>query len=726
MNFILSAEKPVTPQLLASLLFLNTSVAFSATDTNREEPAGDFLNLARSSAAVDDELFFEVPVVLSANRLEQPVSDAAVSISVIDRDTIEMSGARNIPEILRLVPGIQVGYSGNEFGDKPRYVVTYHGHSDQYSKQMQVLIDGRSIYQPFFGGINWLAIPININDIERIEVSRGPNLASYGANSFQAAINIITRTAAEDQGSFVQSNVGTNNIADLTYRFGGNSGDLDYRVTASSYNDDGMDSGNANEYKDDRHSNNIDYRLDYQLDTKNTLSYQGGYGENRQQADRNYDGVLPTQRTVETMRFFQFIKWENNINSDNTIQLQYYYNLDDKKDRYLSDTLDFGAPLDPFKIDVDAGIKSERHNLEFTHFLYPDDAVKVIWGLVGQFDFVTSPLFLGKDEKVSHNQYRGFGTVEWSITERNIVNVGALVEKHDLGETALSPRISFTHAFNQRHKVRAGISQALRGPFIFESKGNQSYSQDLTSGGVPIPPGLGLPTSLYEQVVVGNEDLNNEKIISRELTYFGEFINSALLFNARVFYDSISNYIDTLRVPSTDPRDNVTDDPTDPASKNTMLEFANPISSTTKGLELELDYHIDPSLRLIASAAVIEISSISDAIENSSPRNSFSIMASKRFNEKYNGSLSYYFVDAFKWTDARRPSATDIYTTDKYHTVDLRVSRNLRFERSNGSISLVLKDLLGDYSNYQKSPSNSAAPQVIQSTQAYIDFRLNF
>ena len=142
--------------------------------------------------AADDELFFEMPVVLSANRLEQPISDAAVSMSVIDRKTIETSGARTIPEVLRLIPGMQVGFSGNEFGDEPKYVVTYHGHSEQYSKQMQVLIDGRSIYEPFFGGINWKAIPVNIDDIERIEVSRGPNIATYGSNAFMAAINIIT------------------------------------------------------------------------------------------------------------------------------------------------------------------------------------------------------------------------------------------------------------------------------------------------------------------------------------------------------------------------------------------------------------------------------------------------------------------------------------------------------------------------------------------------------
>ena len=285
--------------------------------------------------AADDELFFEMPVVLSANRLEQPISDAAVSISVIDRETIEASGARTIPEILRLIPGMQVGFSGNEFGDEPKYVVTYHGHSDQYSRQMQVLIDGRSIYEPLLGGILWKSVPVNIDDIERIEVSRGPNPATYGSNSFMAAINIITRTAVEDKGSYVRTNVGNHNIADLTYRYGGSSGKLDYRISGSTLNDDGLDSANAINNPDDTHSNNIDYRLDYQINNHNSLSYQGGLGENRQETDRNHDAVLPTARTVDNTRFFQFIKLESAVNTENTILLQYYYNLSDKQDRYF-------------------------------------------------------------------------------------------------------------------------------------------------------------------------------------------------------------------------------------------------------------------------------------------------------------------------------------------------------------------------------------------------------
>ncbi|MBT8134132.1 MAG: TonB-dependent receptor [Gammaproteobacteria bacterium] len=664
------------------------------------------LNSASLDAAIEDELFFDMPIVLSANRLEQRVSEAAVSISVIDRETIEASGARTIPEVLRLIPGMQVGYSGNEFGDEPKYVVAYHGQSDQYSKQMQVLVDGRSIYEPFFGGINWKSVPVNIDDIERIEVSRGPNLATYGSNSFQAAINIITRTAAEDQGSYLRASAGNHDIADLTYRYGNSNGNLDYRVTASTLNDDGLDSGNQFDHPDDTQSNNIDYRLDYQINNSNSISYQGGYGTNSQQADRNHEDLIPTARTIENTQLFQFIKWESVINTENTLLMQYYYNLSDKEDRYSSEPIP-AAPFDTFVLDVDADIKSERHNLELTHFITPNESLKLWWGLSAQADQVKSPLYLVSDEKITHEQYRVFANIEWFMNRKNMLNVGGLLEKNDFSKTEFSPRISLTHAFNRKHKVRVGISQAIRNPFIYEALGELSYSQDLTVGGAP--SGL----TLLENVIRGNIELENEKIISHEIAYFGEFMDASLLFNARLFYDKVSNYIDTLRETDAPPGD-----PSVILYDDVVLVFRNPIDNTTQGLELELDYHIDNTLRLIASGAIININSNSLAMSLSAPQHSFSLFLTKDFNEKYNGSLGYYYVEDFTWTDSRG--------TGDYNILDIRASRNFRFDKTHGSLSIVLKNLLDDYSDYNANPRNSTSPLVIQNTVAYLDFRLSF
>ncbi|MCK5396089.1 MAG: TonB-dependent receptor, partial [Gammaproteobacteria bacterium] len=573
-------------------------------------------------------------------------------------------------------------------------------------------------------------------DIERIEVSRGPNLATYGSNSFQAAINIITRTAAEDQGVFIQNNVGNNDIADFIYRYGGSNGKLDYRVTASSYNDSGLESANEFDYPDGSQSDNIDYRLDYQIDNKNSLSYQGGFGRNQQQADKNHEGLIPTARTVDNTRFFQFIKWENSIDQENTLLVQYYYNLDDKKDKSESELISFGAPIDDFTLDINNSIKAERHNLELTHFVTPNDDLKLVWGLSAQADIVRAPLYLGTNKDVTNNQFRGFANIEWHVNQSNIINFGALAEKNNFTATELSPRLSFTHHFNNQHSIRFGISQAIRSPFIFEAKANQFYSKDITAnnGG---PPPAGFPTTLLEQPYLGGNtgDLNleNERIISREIAYYGNFFKSKLLINARLFHDDIDNFIDTFREDTDDfsPNDNVPDNLEDFADEllgndplNRVRVYENRIESTTTGLELELDYRIDPTLRLIASGAIINLSSNDPSIRLSAPQHSFSFLASKRFNDNYSGSLGYYFVEAFKWTDA--PGNGDDVSTDDYETLDLRASRHFKFSQTSGSLSLVLKNLLDDYSDYQGDPRNATAPTVIHSTLAYIDFRLSF
>jgi iron complex outermembrane receptor protein len=135
----------------------------------------------------EEQYFSDIPIVLTATRLAQPATEAPAAITVIDREMIKASGAREIADLLRLAPGFVVSH---ENGYTP--IVMYHGLSDEYARRMQVLIDGRSVYAPSGGGVEWTNLPLTVDDIERIEVIRGPNAASYGSNSFLSIINIIT------------------------------------------------------------------------------------------------------------------------------------------------------------------------------------------------------------------------------------------------------------------------------------------------------------------------------------------------------------------------------------------------------------------------------------------------------------------------------------------------------------------------------------------------------
>ena len=215
--------------------------------------------------ASEQDFLGEVPIVLSASRLAQPVSEAPSATTIIDREMIRASGFRELPDVLRLVPGF---YVGNYSGAEP---VVSHGLPNRYFGRIQVLVDGRSVYTPLFGQVPWTSLPLALDDIERIEVVRGPNAASFGANSFLGVINIITRHAAEDAGSLLSLANGGNGVGDVTARHGGKAGPFDYRLTLGYHNDTGF----ANR-PDDKRFSTLTGRADRGLNTTDSLQLQGG------------------------------------------------------------------------------------------------------------------------------------------------------------------------------------------------------------------------------------------------------------------------------------------------------------------------------------------------------------------------------------------------------------------------------------------------------------------
>ena len=286
--------------------------------------------LAFSDQSYTDDL----PIVLSATRLAQPISEAPVAMTVIDRNMIEASGARNIPDILRLVPGFQVGYFD---GNSP--VVAYHGHSGEHNTRLQVLIDGRSVYDPARNAVPWSDLEIDLDDIERIEVTRGPNASTYGNNSFFSVISITTRHAVEAQGQYVRIRAGTHDTTDATYTFGNQSGSLDYRVTVNTTNDNGTDF-----LRDETAADGINYRADWQISTSNRVMFQGGYKDISLGDHEALGQDQQIGHDIDNKSAFQYIKWEHLPQIDSGFTLQYYYNQHTSIE--VSPTINFAIPAD--------------------------------------------------------------------------------------------------------------------------------------------------------------------------------------------------------------------------------------------------------------------------------------------------------------------------------------------------------------------------------------------
>ncbi|MEJ5250776.1 MAG: TonB-dependent receptor [Chthonomonadetes bacterium] len=198
--------------LLCVMLCIATSVA-------RSDPSQGVQDLTQLSI----EELMQVEVV-TASKKAQAIRDVPASVYVITAEDIHRMGANTIPEVLRLVPGVHVGAI-----DANKWAVAVRGFNGRYSNKLLVLIDGRSVYTPFFSGVYWDAQPLLfMEDIERIEVIRGPGASLWGANAVNGVINIITKPAKETQGTVWISGGGGEEKAFGGLRVGGKIGENGY------------------------------------------------------------------------------------------------------------------------------------------------------------------------------------------------------------------------------------------------------------------------------------------------------------------------------------------------------------------------------------------------------------------------------------------------------------------------------------------------------------------
>src|ERR1700719_3507077 len=154
--------------------------------------------------------------VTSVSKRTQKVADAAAAIFVITQEDLRRSGATSIPEALRLVPGLEVARI-----DENKWAIGSRGFNGRFDNKLLVLIDGRSVYTPLFSGVYWNVQDVMLEDIDRIEVIRGPGATLWGANAVNGVINVITKQAKATQGGLVQVEGGNEQLTSDTVRFGG-------------------------------------------------------------------------------------------------------------------------------------------------------------------------------------------------------------------------------------------------------------------------------------------------------------------------------------------------------------------------------------------------------------------------------------------------------------------------------------------------------------------------
>jgi iron complex outermembrane receptor protein len=614
---------------------------------------------AAQAVITEADFLGELPVVLSVSRLSQPLNEAPAAVTVIDRDMIRASGFRDIPDLLRLVPGFSVAYTRDN-----TWAIGYHGMADAFSRRFQVLVDGRSIYSAAFGAVQWQELPLSIDDVERIEVVRGPNAATYGANAFLAVINIITKDPSQTPGTFASLQHGEQGMSGVTLRRGGSRGDLRYRMTLSAQNRDRFETdtqngaGSLKQYEETR-TYFLNGRADYRASASDELTAQFGLAVGDWQAGRLQDPpdpeheLEPRQQDVSNA-YLQF-KFRRVLSADDEWSLQFYHSRH---------ALDAPSRLDAFGLTIvgDQDTLQTRTSLEFQANTRLGSTLRMAWGAELRRETVQSLLYFDSRDTQQGVLGRVNANLEWRVHPDLLLQGGAMLEHHYFTGTDISPRVAINYTLADGHTLRLNVSQAYRSPTFFEQQGSLAY---YSTGG-----------ALIEQVFVPSDPLRPERILSREIAYVGQYPALRMQFDAKLFHDTIHDYINGAGSPR---------------------QFTNRDAFTVQGGDLQLNWQPVPALRLSAQYARAFIAadqSVDRDLSQSVPHNNFSLLARYDLGQGWNASAGVYRSGRMKWL-------SDGDLTQAYTRWDVRFARRWSWQGHEVEAAVVGQNLGEDYSEFR-------------------------
>ncbi|MEE9320448.1 MAG: TonB-dependent receptor [Granulosicoccus sp.] len=608
----------------------------------------------------------DVPIVLSASRLRQPISESPASITVIDRQMIEQSGARSIVDILLLVPGFQVGrrLNGNP-------VATYHGLSERYNPRLQLLVDGRPTYVPLFGGIPWGELPIALSDIERIEVTRAPNAATFGPNSFTAVVSITTRNPASDSGWRSISEAGGNKFSSSTLTYFGSSGLLDYRFTLQAENDEG--------YKNlpDRERGRLaSFRSFWQVNSTDRIGFDIGI------LRAGHIILSPLQKPEllapyeETTNGYTQLRWERSLSVDDTWRLQYYYNYYDIQDsgEYI---FDLGEVADNvllsgilFSVDLNRNSRSLRHELELQRSKRLSDRTRVVFGGAIRQDAVEGRYVFNDSDSHTVTTQRVFSHVEIEAANAVLINAGLLLEQHSLSGLSASPRGSIIYKISRDKQFRLGYSHGVRTPLLLEEEGELVLEYNFPDGEIRT-----------DNIANGLPGIHPETSDVIDLGFYQIAMNRGLTFDAKLSWQTLNDVIATERIPSEQ-------DTFDGETRH----YFNRFDYSYNTAEFQIDFSKNPIRRLRASYSYAFGMDFDLNRRRLVPRHTVSLFGSENLTESITLSAEYYYASEWVWDDVRDVS--------KLSRLDLRLAKNILLGRTDIELALQAEWALGDNVNY--------------------------
>lgn len=597
--------------------------------------------------------------VTSVSKRPESLSKAAAAITVISQDDIQRSGARTIAEALRLSPGLAVAQV-----DSHTWAISSRGFNDSFANKLLVLMDGRSVYTPLFSGVYWDAQDTMMEDIERIEVIRGPGATLWGANAVNGVINIITRSAKETQGGLVVAGAGNEELGFGALRYGGRLGEkAHYRVYSKYDARDESATASGGDAHDRWQMARSGFRVDWEATENSRLTFQGDVYGGRE--DQLYE--LPTltppdfmdvgvhQTDVNGANLLG--RWKQDFSAESDMTLQMYY---DRTSR------DIEGVLSEHRDTIDVDWQNHWTLNERNHW---------IWGLgyrVGVDHLDGSFLTSFAKERRTSQLISLFAQDEIELVRDRLHAVlGSKFEYNDYTGFEVQPGLRLSWTPDDRQTIWASVTRAVRTP---------SRAEDGIRLNQSVFPGA--PPTVVS--VFGTSGYESEELLAYEAGYRVQLLEN-LSIDLATFY----NVYDDLR--TTEQR-GVGPDPSLPGSPTVVrLDIENRATGETYGGELAMNWRVRDWWRLRGSYSLLETqihpapgSSDSDAEddEGKSPHHQFVLQSSLDLPGHVHFDMLGRYVDRLKEIGV-----------DAYFALDLRLAWR---PKPNLELSIVGQNLFED------------------------------
>ncbi|OQY59644.1 MAG: hypothetical protein B6245_05570 [Desulfobacteraceae bacterium 4572_88] len=651
--------------------------------------------------------------IISVSKKPEKISEAPAAVFVISQEDIRRSGATNIADALRLAPGVQVARM-NTHG----WAISVRGFNDFYSNKLLVLIDGRSVYTPIFSGVFWDVQDTLMEDIDRIEVIRGPGSALWGANAVNGVINIITKHAKDTQGGMVSGGNGTRENGFGSARYGGAFGkSAHYRIYAKYFGRDRLDSpaktsmGKAEDdhltvfhltvLKEDMRTDSWQavrggFRLDWEPGP-DTFTFQGEAYTSRDYSemesllggteDSDDDDFRETSR-IDGVHVLG--RWRHSFSDTSDSVLQIYH------DHTERDSLEAKYAINTLDLDF-----QHRFNLIPRH--------EMTWGLGYRFirDKIDNFYFISfSPDEWDQHLFSAFFQDEISIIEDQLsVTLGTKIEHNDFTGFEYQPSIRFLWMPRARHSFWGAVSRAVRVPSRaersgvqierlspFETETNDSGTSGDTDAMNKWPKrGINLCTE------TGSDAFDSEKVTACELGYRLQPADT-LWLDLALFYNDyedlkVSEFKEEYLFPSDSDESILSGiiDGKDVDIIHWIHEYpVNKMEGETYGAEIAADWQAKSWWRIKATYSYLQMhmhltgdatgtEEISE-IEDSSPSHQFSLFSGMDITKH---------LDLDMWL--RHVSDLPSNDVDTYTTLDIRLGWK---PMKNLEISMVGQDLL--------------------------------